>query len=127
PNRSLAAHEAARNRSFSWKTCSGFGFVLLLFTGLAHRDLQRLRAGAPSEINDPEAYKRRLRFTALVFLPIFLLIGGFHFSDAMERGESVVPGLLGLGLAAGIVGGVFYFAGRDGPEKARERSSRIVR
>jgi hypothetical protein len=126
-DKSLAAREAARNRSFSHQACFGVGFFLLVFAGLVHRDLQRRRAGAPSEINDPQAYQRRLRFTALAFLPVFLLIGGFHLQNAMQKSESVLPGLIGLVLAASILGAMFYFGGRAGPHQARERSARILR
>jgi hypothetical protein len=98
-----------------------------MFAGLVHRDIRRLRSGAPSEASDPKAYKRRLALTSLVLLPAFVLITGFHLRDAIERGESVVPVVIGLCLAIAIVGSVFFFAGRDGPLKARERSARLLR
>jgi hypothetical protein len=123
----LAARKAARTRNLAWKTCLGAAALLLLFCGLVHRELRRLRTRATSERTDPKAYKQRLRFTALALLPIFLMIGGFHFQDALERGESVVPVIMGLAVCAGIVGGVFYFVGRNGPRKARERSMKVLR
>ena len=126
-DRRVAAREAARNRSFSWKACFGVACFLLVFAGLTHRGLRRLRGGASSEISEPHAYKRRLRFTALALLPSVLLIGECHVQDALENGEAVVPALIGLAFAAGIVGGICYFADRDGPRQARERSARILR
>jgi hypothetical protein len=126
-DRRLAAREAAGNRSFSLKVCSGVAFFLLVLAGLAQRDLRRLRSGAPSEIEDPHAYKRRLQFTALAFLSLFLLIGWFHTKDALEKGDSVVPELISLAFVAGILGCGFYLVARDGPLKARERAARMMR
>src|SRR5262249_18121 len=126
-DRSLAAEESAKNRSFSWKVVLGLAVTLLLFGGLAHRDLRRIPIGAPSELSDPKAYKRRLALTSLLLLPAFALIGGFHMRDAIEKRESVLPVVLALCLASAIVGGAFFFVGRDGPVEARERSARILR
>jgi len=126
-DRTLAAREAERNRRFSWKAVLGLAATLALFAALTHRDLRRLRLGAPSELSDPRAYKRRLALTSIVLLPAFVLIGGFHIRDAMEKGESVLPGAIALCLAIALVGGVFFFAGRDGPMKARQQSARILR
>lgn len=123
----LAACEAAQSRSFAWKACIGVALFLLLCAGLTHRDLHRLRAGAPSELNDPEAYRRRLRRTGLALLPLALLIGGFHFQDAQRRGESVMPGIVALILGIGLAGSALYLGGRDGPQKGRERSAKIMR
>ncbi len=126
-DRSVAAAESAKNRRFSWKLVLGLAVTLLLFAGLVHRDLRRIRTGAPSELSAPTAYRRRLALTSLLLVPAFALIGGFHIRDALEKGESVLPGAIGLGVAVVIVGGVFFFAGRQGPIRARERSARILR
>jgi hypothetical protein len=126
-DRSLAALESAQNRSFSWKVLLGAGLTLALFAALAHLDLRRIRKGAPSEFSDPRVYKRRLVFTFLILLPIILLIAGFHFHDSIERGESVLPVVIGLLIPIGIIAAVFFFAGRHGPMKAKERSARILR
>jgi len=126
-DRSLSAKEAARNRSFSSKLMLGVGLTLLMLAALVHRDLRRLRSGAPSAPSDPQEYKRRLALTSMLPLPAFVLIGGFHFSDAMDRGESIVPVVLGLVFFVGIIVTVFVLVGRDGPTKVRERSARLLR
>jgi hypothetical protein len=126
-DRSLATREAAATRHFSAKTCAAVALFFLIFAGLVHGDVRRFRAGAPSEVNDPEGYRRCLRWVALTFLPVLLLLGDFAIRDAVERSESVVPGLIGLGLGAGILGGILYSAGRIGPVQAQARFAKITR
>ena len=68
-----------------------------------------------------------MRFAALLLLPGLVLIGSFHISEAVEKGESVVPVVISLGVTIGIAGGVFFYAGREGPTRVRERSARVLR
>lgn len=125
--RSLVTHQAAENRRLAWKLCLGAGLVLFGMALLVHRDLVRLRRStAPLELS-AAAYRQRLVFTALALLLIFLGIGAFHLRQARERGESMIPGLVALSLSAGLLGSVFFYAGRDGPQKATERSARLLR
>jgi hypothetical protein len=126
-DRQVAVAEAAKNRRFSWKVVLGLALMLLLLAASAHRDLRRIRTNAPSELSDPKAYRRRLMRTALLLLPVLALISGSHIRDAIEKGESILPEVLFFGLVAAIVGGVFFFAAREGPLKAQERSRRILR
>jgi len=126
-DRSLAAAEAAGNRRFTWKVVLCLGLTLLLFAGLAHRDLHRSRTGAPSEWADPKASKTRIVLAALLLLPGLVLIGSFHIGDAVEKGESVVPVVISLGVAIGIIGGFFFYTGREGPTRVGARSARVLR
>lgn len=125
--RSLAALESRRNRSFSWKVVLGVGLTLVLCAALVHLDLRRIRKGASSEFSDPRAYKRRLVFTSIILLSLVILIGGFHFHEAIKRRESIWPVAIGLLIPIGIIAVMFFFAGRGGPMKAQERSARILR
>jgi hypothetical protein len=125
-DRALVAQKAAGNRSFAWKVCSGVAVLFFLLAGVAHRDLQRRRAGVV-EVLDPGAYKRRLRGAILLFLLVLLLVGGFHFKDALGRGESIVLVLLGLAVGAAIVGGGYVLATRAGPQKTRLWAATITR
>jgi hypothetical protein len=126
-NPRLAAAESEENRRFSRKVVLGLGVLLLFFAGLAHRDLRRIRSGAPSELSDPKAYRRRLVATSAWLLPLLLLIGAFHVRDALEKGESVLPSAIASGLAMLIVAGIFFFSGRDGPWLAQQRSVKVLR
>ena len=125
--RSLAAAESARNRSFAWKVVLGLALFLGFFAFVAHRDLRRLGVGAPSELSDPAAYRRRLAVTGLILVPVLIAVTGFHLQDALEKGESIVPVVVGLALVLGIVGGVFFVVARKGPSEARERASKLMR
>lgn len=126
-DRSLAALESARNRSFSWKLLLGIGLTLALIAALVHLDLRRIRRGAPPEASDPRAYRRRLAFIFLILVPLIVLIGGFHFHDAVRRGESIWPVAVGICIPIGIIAALFFFAGRRGPGEGRKLSSRILR
>ncbi len=126
-DRQLAAAEAAKNRSFTWKFLLGLIGALALFTGLAHRDVVRLKAGRPSLPVTPEQYRRRLLMTGLALTPFLLLIGGFHASDAVDRGESLLPVAIGLLIPVALIGGLFLYAARLGPKNAANRSLRIQR
>ncbi len=126
-DRALAAAEASGNRSFAWKVVLGVGLFLGFFALLTHRDLRRLRAGAPREEDDPAAYRQRLMLVGLALAPLLALILGYHASDALERGESVVPVLFGVVLALSVLGGTLLFVLRRGPGEARARAARLMR
>ncbi len=126
-DRGLAREKAAANRSFAMKVEMGLAAALALFGGLLHLDVRRLRSGAPLGPPDAKTQRRRLVAMGLVFLPLLVLITGFHLRDAIEKGESVAPVVIATVLVLGIIGFVFWFAMREGPEKVRERVSRIMR
>jgi hypothetical protein len=104
-----------------------FGAFLGLFAGLVQRDVQRLRRGLLYDPADPRAYKRRLALMSILFIPLLVLIGGFHFHDAIERGESIVPVILGLLFAVAILGGTVFWSVREGPANAQARTARLMR
>jgi len=126
-DRRRAATEASSNRAFAWKIELGVGLALGLFALLAHRDLRRLRSGAPSEMASPAAYRRRVIRTASALLPLFLLVTGFHLRDALNRKESVVPVVLALFLMLAIAGGMTFYIAHNGPVEARARSAKLLR
>jgi hypothetical protein len=125
--RSLASVEAVHNRSFAGKVVVALALVLAFLAFLVHRDVRRAHSGAPSEATDPAAYRRRLALVGAVLLPLLLLITGYHAKDALERGESIVPVALGLALSLAIIGGVFFYAARNGPGEARARAAKLIR
>lgn len=126
-DRSVGAEEAARNRGFSRKVVLGLAVILLGIAGLAHRDLQRLRSGTMPDPTDPRVYRKRLWATSGVLLAVFALVSGLHARDALAKGESPWPVVIGLALAIAIVGGVFVVAGRAGPVHAKARLARAMR
>ncbi len=126
-DRSLAHEKAAANRSIAMKVEVGVAAALAIFGGLLHIDVRRLRSGAPLGPPDAKTQRRRLVIMGLVFLPLFVLITGFHLRDATEKGESVAPVVIATMLVIGIIGSVIWFSMREGPEKVRERVGRIMR
>lgn len=123
----LAADEAARNRKFAWKVVLGAALALALCTFMAHRDVCRIRSGAPSELSDPASYRRRIAITAVFIVLLLAAIGYFHVHDSLEQGESLWPVVIALGLSIAILAAMFIPALLGGPEKARQRSERILR
>lgn len=124
---SVVRREHEAQRSFALKAVIVAGLILTIITLLAHRDVRRAEANVPLEINDPVAYARRIKITMMILLACVALIGTWHARDALARGESVVPGILGAVLSSGIVVGTFYYAAGEGPAKAQERASKIMR
>jgi len=119
--------EARRNRRFTWKLLLGIALTFAFFSFLTDRDLRRARSGVSAQPPDPAAYRRRLAWFALALLPGLVLVIGYHAQDALERGQSIVPVVLGLGLVLGILGAVFFFVARKGPDAARVRAAKLMR
>ncbi len=126
-DRSRAAVEAAGNRSYAWKVVLGLASFLGFFALLAHRDLRRLRRGAPSELSDPTAYRQRLMWTGGALLPVVVLIFGYQAQDALEKGESIVPVVLGVATVLAILGGIYLGVARKGPAEAQRRAAKVMR
>jgi len=119
--------EARRNRRFTWKLLLGIALTFAFFSFLTDCDLRRARSGVSAQPLDPGAYRRRLAWFALALLPGLVLVIGYHAQDALERGQSIVPVVLGLGLVLGILGAVFFFVARKGPDAARVRAAKLMR
>ncbi len=126
-DRRRAAVEAARNRSMCWKVVLALALTLAMVAGITHRDVCRLRMGAPSESADPRAHRRKFVALAIVLVPGLVLIGEFHLRNAAERGESIAPVVVALCLTIAVCAAVFFFVGRGGPTRVRERSARLLR
>ena len=124
---SLIAAEAARARAHGWKAALGLFWFFGFFAFVAHRDLGRRRRGAPSERDDPVAYRRRLMLFGGFLLPMVLLILGFHAGDALEQGEPLWPVALSGALVLAILGGVVFFVARRGPREAQARAMKLLR
>ena len=113
--------------SIAGSIARGIGDCRGAAAALAHLDLRRIRRGALPEASDPRAYRRRLAFTFIFLVPLIVLIGWFHFHDAVMRGESIVPVAAGICIPIGIIAAIFFFAGRRGPGEGRKLSARILR
>ncbi len=119
---------AAKTRGFAWKLALGAAMVFVLVGLLTHRDLRRKQYNTPPELSDPVAYRRRILITsAAVLLPVILLVVGWHMSDAMEKGQSVVPVVLASVITIALLGGVLMFVTKNGPVDAQTRSARLIR
>lgn len=126
-DRAVVRRELEEQRGFTWKACAGISIFFLLFAGLAHRDVLRAQANAPSELDDPAAYAKRIKIMGGIMIVLVALMGSCHVIDARQRGQSIVPAILGAVLAGGIVVATLYFGARNGPAKAQERSAKIMR
>ena len=126
-DRSLAAREAAHHRSVAWKIVLGLFFALGSVAVLAHRKLARMRAGAPTALADPRAYRRRIAVVGVVVVSLVGVVGALHARDALERGESLSPVVFAMILVVAIVGTIFFLAFRHGPEPAHARAVRVAR
>ncbi len=126
-DRSLAAGEASRSRAFSTKAVLAVAWFLGYFAFICQLQLRRMRAGAPSETTDPAAYWRRLGLVGGALVPLLILIFSFHAQDALERGQSMVPVVLGIIVTLALIGGVLFFVARRGPVEARARAGKLMR
>lgn len=107
-----------------------FAVLALIFGGVAllgHREVRRLQRGAPSELDDAAAYRRRIATTGVIFGAVAVAVTGFHVRSALDRHESLAPFALSTALILGLVGVPFYFAYRDGPAAAAQRSAKVMR
>lgn len=123
----IGTREAAKNRSFSSKAVGAL-FVFLAICALGcHLRLRRLRATGLTEANDPAAYRNRLIFMGALLSPFIVAMFLFGLSDAKEKGESIWPGIIGLGFGLAVLGGTLYFTLRHGPAHAQQRAARILK
>jgi hypothetical protein len=126
-DRSTAFAAAASNRSFAWKTEAGiFGFFAFNLI-LCDVRLRRMRKTGRTELTDARAYRTRLILTGAMLVPLPALVFGWHTRDVLRRGESPWPVVLGVALVIAILGGVGFYALREGPAEATARSARILR
>lgn len=126
-DRARATAEAARNRRFSTRVVAGVFAFFALFAALAERSARRLRARGARELGDPQALRERMVLSAGIVLVMVFAVGAWHASDALERGKSVWPVLLGGALSLGVIAGTWRYVLRDGPAQVRVRSARLMR
>jgi hypothetical protein len=125
--RARGTEEAAANRSFARKVVGGV-FAFLAFNLLiVDVRLRRLRLTGKTEHDDPTAYRTRLVMTGIMLFAMLAGISGWHAVDAREKGESVVPVVLGAIFAAAIIAGTWLYVLRHGRAGANERAARIAK
>jgi hypothetical protein len=126
-DRSKAIARAAANRAFSWKTVAGLFAFFFAVTVLCHVQLGTRRKRRRALLDDPRAYRRRLIGSGAVLVPILALVFGWHTRDALSKGESLWPEVIGLVVVLSILGGTFYYAAREGPAQSAARAARVAR
>jgi hypothetical protein len=126
-DRARPTAEAAANRSFSRKAVLGGGTFLAVAAFACDFKLRRLRRRGRDELTDPRASRTRLAFAGAMFAPFLVLIFGGHARDALRRGESLWPVVLGALLSLSILGGTTFFVLRDGQAHAAARSARLLK
>jgi len=127
-DRSVAAAEAGANRSFTGKVIAGVFWFFAANLVICQVRLRRLRATGRSEVDDPEAYRTRLLLTGVLLVaPMLALVFGWHATDALRRGETMWPVVLGAMLGVGVLGGTGFYVLREGVENAASRSSRVLK
>lgn len=126
-DRSRATAEAASNRSFAWKAEAGvFGFFAFNLI-ICDVRLRRLRKTRQTELTDPKAYRTRLVLTGVMLAPLLVLVFGWHAGDALKRGESLWPVVLGVVGSLAILGGTGFYVLREGHTHVAARSARLIR
>lgn len=125
--RSRAAAEAASNRSFAWKAEAGtfafFAFNMIL----CDVRLRRVRKTGQTELTDARAYRTRLILAGVMLAPFLVLVFGWHLGDALRRGESVWPVVLGVVVSLAVLGGTGLYVLREGRLGAAARGSRLLK
>jgi hypothetical protein len=89
--------------------------------------LRRLRKRGRNELTDPRAYRMRLAFSGAMLTPFLILIFGWHRKDALQRGVSLWPVVLGAVLSLSILGGTAFYILRYGRAQAAIRSARLLK
>ena len=90
-------------------------------------NLRKLRKRGRAELTDPRAYRTRLAFAGAMLAPFLILIFGWHGKDALQRGESLWPVVLGGLLILSILGGTGFYILRYGQAQAAARSARLLK
>ncbi|AKV00258.1 hypothetical protein AKJ09_06921 [Labilithrix luteola] len=126
-DRSRGAVEAASNRGFTWKLEAGFFAFFAMFFALGELRIRELRERGAAGLDDPDLYKRRIAQSLAALSPFIVLIFGFHFADARQKGQSAWPVLLGTVFAVGVIIASMFYVARNGPAQAAARSARIIR
>ncbi len=126
-NRSVAAAEAAANRSFAGKMVVGL-FWFFAANVLVHQvRLRRLRATGRTEVDDPRGHRTRLILTGVLLVaPMLALVFGWHATDARDRSETSWPVVLGAVVALGVLGGTLFYVLRHGVAHASRRAARVL-
>ena len=76
---------------------------------------------------DQKAYRRRLAVAGAFLLALLLLVFGWHARDALGRGESLWPVVLGIVIGLAAIGGTVSYVTREGRTNVRPRSARLMR
>lgn len=76
---------------------------------------------------DPRTFRRRVAVRFAILSPFVLAVFGFHLWDAQRRGETVWPVVLGVALVVALIGGTVFYATREGPDRVRARSVRLLK
>lgn len=126
-DRAQPTAEARANRSFSGKVVAGMFALFAVATISCHVNLRRLRKRGRSELTDPRAYRTRLIVTGVMLTPVLLLIFDWHGKDALRRGESLWPVLLGALLSLSVLGSAASYVLRHGHAQAAVRSARLMK
>ncbi len=124
-DRSAAAAEAANNRHTTWKYAVGAAWFFAGFAMLAQQGVARLRGGG--EATPEKDTRARLAGVGVVILPLLAPITGFHASDALARGESLIPVVLATILILVIIGATVRHTLRDGADRAGHRAQAVIR
>ena len=119
--------EAAANRSFSRNVVFGTFALFAVAAFACDFNLRRLRKRGREIFTDPREYGRRLAFTAATLAPLLMLIFGWHAKDALRRGQSLLPIMLGVLLSLSILGGTAFYVLRYGQAQAGARSARLLK
>lgn len=121
------AAEAAGSRAFAWKVVAGLVVLLMACSMACHVELGRLRRVGLAALDDPRALRRRLWTMAALLGPLLVLVVGWHASDALARGQSLLPVALGALGSLGVLLGTGWYVLRRGRAQAGLRSARILR
>lgn len=127
PDRARATAEAASNRSFASKVVIAVFAFFALNLALIQWRLRGLRRHGTMELTDPRSRRARLIASGALLLPILVAITGFHARDALERGESVWPVLVGAILTVAVLAGTALYVLREGHTQASARSARLLK
>jgi hypothetical protein len=76
---------------------------------------------------DARTYRRRLAVSGAFLLPFLVFIFAWHARDALGKGESIWPVILGAGVAMAVLGGTVFHLTREGPENVGARSSGLLK
>ncbi len=128
---SVAASEAASNRSFAWKLLLGIFWFFGTFAlqgAFELAVLRRMGAEAYARADAlPARMRRRLVLVAITLLPILAVIVGWHALDGAKHGEPPAVALIGGALSLAVLGGALAYALREGPGQASTRAARMMR